>query len=65
MGAMNPFLVQEHYRTRDDTTACDPGTPNWITTEDQTASEVIDVDTTFRIRFTVANTGDAVAISNY
>ncbi len=65
MTTMNPFTVQEHYRIRDDTTAADPGTPNWITTEDQSASETIATDTTFRIRFVVANTGDANANSPY
>jgi hypothetical protein len=62
---MNPFLEQNYYRIRDDTTAADPGTPNWITTENQSTREVIDVDTTFRIRFVVSNTGTGAANSPY
>ncbi len=65
MTAMNPVNEQEHYRTRDDTTAADPGTPTWITTEDQSAAEVIDTDKDFRIRFVIANTGDAIANADW
>jgi hypothetical protein len=54
-------MEQEFYRIRDDTTAANPGTPNWITTENQSTREVIDVDKTFRIRFVIANTGTANA----
>lgn len=65
MGAMNPFLVQDHFRIRDDNTAADPGTPNWITTEDQGTAEVINTATMFRIRFVISNTGAANATSNF
>jgi hypothetical protein len=65
MTAMNPFLVQDHSRIRSDTTAADPGTPVWETTIDQAAALDWPTDTTFRIRFVVSNTGDAVANSPY
>lgn len=65
MGQMNPFLVQDHFRIRDDNTAADPGTPNWITTEDQGTAEVINTATMFRIRFVISNTGAANATSNF
>ena len=65
MGAMNPFLVQDHYRTRSDTTAADPGTPVWETTEDQSASLDWTTGITFRIRFVISNTGDGGATPNF
>lgn len=61
MGAMDPVWEQEHFRIRDDETAADPGTPNWISTEDQATRVVIDADTLFRVRFVIANTGAANA----
>ena len=55
--AGSPYFNQFAWRMRDDTNVFDGGTPNWITTENQTANEVITVATTFRIRFGVENTG--------
>ena len=56
----SPFNIQEIYRIRDDTTAAEAGTPNWVTTEDQDPSGSPlswNTATTFRIRFVQANTG--------
>ena len=64
-GGMAAVIEQEHYRIRNDNTGADPGTPNWISTEDQATRTVIDVDTMFRIRFVIANTGDANANATY
>ena len=65
MGAMNPFNEQNFFRIRDDSTAADPGTPNWISTENQSTAVVIDADTNFRIRFVVSNSGTANSTSDF
>jgi len=59
MTAMVAVYEQEHYRIRDDTTTPDGGTPNWISDEDQATRTSIGTGGTFRIRFTIANTGNA------
>jgi hypothetical protein len=67
MGAMNPFLVQDYYRIRDDTGAV-TGTPNWVSTENQSTRTDFNVssgDVTFRIRIVCSNTGAANANSPY
>lgn len=48
---------QDGHRIRSDKTAFNPGTPVWQTTENQTAALFWPVNTTFRIRFVVSNTG--------
>ena len=58
-GGMAPVLEQEYWRIRDDLLDPDGGTPNWVTTENQASNFVVVRDTTFRVRFVMANTGDA------
>jgi hypothetical protein len=53
----SPYYNQYAWRMRNDTNVFNGGTPSWITTENQTANEVITVATTFRIRFGVENSG--------
>ena len=61
-GGMVAVLEQEHYRVRDDTTVPGSGgTPNWISTQDQASVVTTPSDTTFRVRFVMANTGAANA----
>lgn len=57
MTTMTPTFEQEHYRIRSDANSANGGTPTWSSTEDQGTRTVINVDTNFRIRFTIANTG--------
>lgn len=59
MTAMNPKLVQDHYRIRTDTNTPDGGTPTWAGDEDSGTRVVISTGTTFRVRFVVSNTGNA------
>ena len=56
---MNPRFDQVNFRVRSDTNTADGGTPTWISTENQATNIVIDVDTTFRVRFVVQNDGTA------
>ena len=57
--SMDPRFDQVNFRVRSDTNTADGGTPTWISTENQATNIVIDVDTTFRIRFTIQNDGNA------
>ena len=61
-GGMAPSMEQEHFRVRDDKTLpTSGGTPNWISTEDQASAITIIPNNTFRVRFVMANVGDANA----
>lgn len=57
-----PFMVQDHFRVRSDTTAAENGTPVWVGNED--ANVEYETDTTFRIRFVASNTGDGTPSNN-
>lgn len=48
---------QDGHRIRSDTTAIQGGTPVWVTTENQTAALFWPVNTTFRVRCVISNTG--------
>jgi len=55
MGGGTPFTNQVHFRFRTDAETVD-ATPTWGSTEDQ-ATYIPALDTAFRVRFTVENTG--------
>ena len=61
-----PVLVVEWdtWRIRTDTNSADGGTATWLTTEDQAAGGGLDVDTTFRIRWVISNTGESYEVGN-
>ena len=64
-GGMAAIFEQEHFRVRSDTTTPQSGgTPTWISTEDQASNVLVPPDTTFRVRFAIANTGDSNAENN-
>lgn len=48
---------QDVVRIRSDKTAFNPGTPTWVTTENQATPLFWPVNTTFRIRAVISNTG--------
>ena len=58
-GATGPSTRQLHFRWRDDTTALNTS-GGWLAVEDSNGIADADVDTTYRLRFEVANTGVAV-----
>jgi hypothetical protein len=68
-GGGTPVTVQDHFRIRSDTTAANPGTPVWVTTEDQanspTSCLTYPLDTSFRIRFVISNTGTGDQTANF
>lgn len=51
-------LNQAEYRIRSDTTAFNPGTPVWVTTQNQATPLNWPEAATFRIRFSIQNTGN-------
>lgn len=60
MGQMAVFLEQENFRVRNDTnTANFPSGASWICTQNQTTPVYVVPQTTFRVRFTVNNSGSA------
>jgi hypothetical protein len=57
----SPTLAQVHFRVRTDTATVDTASPTWAAAEDTSVS--LAVETTFRIRFVVQNTGTAASTS--
>ena len=58
-----PELTQNHYRWRDDTTALDTG-GGYLATEDNGYEEAV-VDSIYRLRMEIANTGTATSSGQY
>jgi hypothetical protein len=56
-------LVQQEYRVRTDATAAQGGTPVWAAAQNISAGIAIAPNTTFRIRFAIADTGTTSASS--